>query len=486
MTEDYVDVAVIGAGVMGCAVARELSRYRLDVLVLERAHDMGEGSSKANSGLVQAGFHARGGSLKGRSCVAGNALFPALTDELGVPFINCGGLMVAFHDGGIEKLREKAARAVESGAAPMPIVGGDEARALEPRLSPRVVAAMVAPTTGIVSPFDLVFAMAQNAFANGVGFRFNAGVERVEACPGGGYTLHLAGGGRVVARYVANMAGDGAMPLDSQVHPGDYVIEPRIGEFLVLDKQDPADAVTHVIYQAEENDEGGTLLAPTVEGNLVVGPTSRNVRDFLDRSTTQAGLDHVWRVARKIIPDLDKGTVIANFAGVRTNITNVGKDKKDFVVRASAPGFVSALGIKNPGMTASPALARMAVGLLAGEGLALEADSAFNPYRKAYVPFLERSKAEQDALIRKDPRYGNVVCSCEGVTEGDVCAVMAGDLPPTTLDGLKHRLRIGMGRCQGSFCHPRTVPVLARALGVPETAVAKGESGGRLVMRAVK
>lgn len=493
---EKVDVAVIGAGVMGCAVARELSRYKLDVLVLERAHDVGEGSSKANSGIVHAGFHPRGGSLKGRSCVEGNAAFPQLCAELQVPFVRSGGMMVAFDEGGVEKLREKARRAQLNGAGELPIVDGDAARRIEPRLSQRVIAAMVADSTGIVTPFDLVLGLAQNAARNGVRFRFNARVERIERATGAGdgctaeggrrYVLHLEDGGAVAARFVANMAGDAAHVMDAQVHPADYVVRPRLGEYVVFDKQDPARAVTHVIYQAAEHDEGGTLLAPTVEGNLLAGPTSVNVRRFDDTASTARGIAHVVGVAKKIIPDLDEGRIIANFAGVRANIVNVSKELKDFVVRVSAPGFVSALGIKNPGLTSSPALACLAVRLLAEEGMRLEEDPAFDPHRQRYVPFLQRDGAEQKRLMEADEAYARVICRCEGVTAGDVRAVMAQPLPPSTMAGVKRRLRCGMGRCQGAFCQPRVAAVMADALGVPQRSVPAGERGGRFVLRSVK
>jgi glycerol-3-phosphate dehydrogenase len=499
---DAVDVAVLGGGVLGCAVARELSRYRLDVCVIERAHDVGEGSSKANSGVVHAGFQPRAGSLKGTSCVAGNAAFDRIAAELQVPFERCGGMMVAFSAAGEEKLAAKYERGCANGARGLAMVDGDAARALEPRLSPAVTRAMLAPSTGVVSPFALVLALAQNAQANGVRFMFNARVEHIEhapdvSCAGAGgvaaglpagfrYALHLADGRCVAARFVANMAGDSAEMLDAQVAHADLVVRPRAGDYLVFDKQDPARAIRHVVYQAADHDEGGTLLAPTVDGNLLAGPTSRNVRSFRDTASLESGLEHVRRVARKVIPDIEFSRVIANFAGARANIVNVAKERKDFVVRASAPGFVSALGIKNPGLTCSPALAALAVRELAGSGLELRADSTFNPLRQAYVPFLQRNAAEQRRLLAADPTFGHVVCRCEGITEGDVRAVMAGPFAPTTLDGVKHRLRLGMGRCQGGFCMPRALPVMADVLGVSCEQVPKGEGGGRCVQRSVK
>ncbi|MCQ4635637.1 NAD(P)/FAD-dependent oxidoreductase [Anaerovorax odorimutans] len=462
------DVVIIGAGILGCLTARQLSRYRLSVLVIDKEPDIGEGATKANSGVLYAGFHPRGGSLKGISCARGNRMHQALCRDLDVPMEYVGSLFVAFHEEGIEQIEEKMKKGRKNGVEGMEMISGDEARRLEPALSEKVIAAMYAPTTGIISPFKLVLHTALNAVENGVAFQFDTAAENIEDC-GDFYRIHT-NRGTITADYIVNTSGEGAADLERFVRPRDLIIKPKRGEYLVFDTPSP---IKHVIYQAQEHDEKGTLLAPTTDGNMLAGPTSYKVRSYQCTETSQKGHDHITHVAKKILPGLDLGNVIASFAGVRANIENVPKEEKDFVVRTSGRNFVSALGIKNPGMTASPYLADKITGLLFDSGLRQEENRDFNPIYRAKPLFLKADRETQKRLLAEDPAYGNAVCRCEGITEGDIRSVLNSPLPPHNLNGLKKRLRTGMGRCQGGFCTPQIIDILCRQWNVPPEKVCK-------------
>lgn len=470
------DVVIIGAGILGCLTARELMKYRLDVLVIDKESDVGEGATKANSGVLYAGFHPRGGSLKGISCARGNRMHETLCRELDVPMEYTGSLFVAFHEEGMDHIQEKMEKGIKNGVPDMRMISGEEARAMEPRLSREVIGAMYAPTTGIISPLKLVLHTALNAAENGVQFRFDTEVEHIEA-RGNGYRIYTSSG-EIDTDFVVNTSGEGAADLERFVRPRDLEIKPKRGEYLVFDCPSP---IRHVIYQAQEHDEKGTLLAPTVDGNMLAGPTSYNARSYKCTETSQMGIDHITYVAKKILPNLDLGTVIASFAGIRANIENVSKEEKDFVVRLSADGFVSALGIKNPGMTASPYLVQKIIDLLKDAGLPTEENKGFNGIYRAKPLFLKADPQMQAELLRENPAYGNAVCRCEGITEGDILAVLDSALPPHSLNGLKKRVRTGMGRCQGGFCTPQILDILSREWKVPPEKIFKSGAGSPVV-----
>ncbi len=464
---EIYDVAIVGGGVIGATVARELSKYQLDVVVLEKGYDLGEGATKANSGVLGAGFHPRGGSLKGISCVKGNAMYREICRELGIDVQYIGSLFVAFHREGTEMIAEKYAKGLKNGVQGMQIIDGDQARAMQPGLNPKVIQALYAPSTGIIDVFQLIIRTAQSAAKNGVEFLFDTEVCHLERSTGF-YRLQT-NTGEVKARFVVNAAGEAAAKVESWVRPADLIIKPRRGQFYVFDKG--AHGLRHVIYQAQESDEKGCLLTPTVEGNIIAGPTSENVPSYNNVETTRKGLAHIEKVARKILPDIDMGKVITSFAGVRANIQNVAKEDKDFVIRRSADGFVSALGIKNPGLTAAPYLTSLMVDVLREEGL------TFTP-KATYEPQLSPQKSSAAG--------GNIICRCEQVTEEDIIRVLREPLPPKSINGLKKRLRTGMGRCQGGFCTPRIIEILSREWQVPPERIVKSTKGSQLIKGRVK
>lgn len=481
--EKKYDVVIIGGGILGAFSARELSRYQLKVAVLEKASDIGEGATKTNSGILAAGFHPRGGSLKGISCVQGNQMYRSICKELGVQVKYIGSLYVAFSKSGEDMIAEKYHKGIQNGVPGMQIVSGSEARNMQPGLSAKVTQALYAPTTGIIDTFQLILRTAQNAVENGVDFFFGEEVEAIEGQKGD-FCVHTKTCS-IKTSYIINAAGENAALIDRFFHPADLVIKPRRGQFYVFDKQkDPI--LKHVIYQAQDTDEKGCLITPTIEGNLIAGPTSENVRSYQCVETTRAGLDLIERVADKIIPGIDMGNVITSFAGVRANIRNVAKEEKDFVIRRSAPGLVSALGIKNPGLTSAPYLVQKIIEILREDGLRTEEKTDFNPGVKTGKKFLDCSIQEQKELFSSDKRYGHMICRCENITEGDILRVLNETLPPSTFNGLKKRLRTGMGRCHGAYCMPRIIDIMSRELGVSPEKIVKGAQKSNFVKGRLK
>ncbi|WP_278286329.1 NAD(P)/FAD-dependent oxidoreductase [Eubacterium callanderi] len=324
---------------------------------------------------------------------------------------------------------------------------------------------------------------AQSAEKNGVHFAFDEEVQ--EIIEHENHFEVVTGRRSLNARYVVNTAGGMAMAVESGVRPQDLIIKPRCGQFLVFDRQGK-DGIRHVLYQAQETDEKGCLLAPSTEGNIIAGPTSQDVPDYKNVETTDWGIHHIEKTAKKILPDLDMGKVITSFAGVRANIKNVVKEEKDFIIRRSVPRMVSALGIKNPGMTAAPYLCQMILDLLIEDGLCTAPNPDYCPVLDLPKPFLKQTENIQKKWYEQDHRYGNLVCRCEGITEGDILRVLREPLPPKNMNGLKKRLRTTMGRCQGSFCTPRILEILSREWSVPPEKIMKEAPGSPFVKGRVK
>lgn len=474
------DVVVVGAGVVGCAVARELSRYELSVTVLEKACDVAEGTTKANSAIVHAGHDARPGTLMARFNVLGNARFDALCRELNVPFRRNGSLVAAFAEAEIPKLVELKARGEANGVPGLRLVNRDEARAMEPNIGREVVAALAAPSGGICCPYELTFRLAENAAANGVAFRFGCEVARILHADApdsrGAWRIETVSGETFEARTVVNAAGVCADAFNNQVSAQKLTISPRRGEYLMIDKA-YAGTFRSTIFQVPNPMGKGVLVSPTVDGTLIVGPTAENIADKSDTRTTADGIKKIVETARRVWNGLPLSGVISAFAGLRAH-----GDRGDFVLGepSDAPGFFNAAAIESPGLTAAPAIGLRLAEQIAAR-LGAERKTAFSPETGQWPVFRNMDDAARAAAVARDPSYGRVVCRCETVTEAEIRAAIRCRIGARTLDGVKRRTRAGMGRCQGGFCTPRIIEILCEELKCPPEAVTKFGGGSNLL-----
>ncbi len=458
------DVLVIGAGVVGCATARELSRYNLNVTVLEAGSDVAEGASKANSAIVHAGFDAKPGTNKAKYNVLGNRMFEEVCRELKVPFRRNGSLVLAFGAEEERALKELVAKA-EANGVPVELFDQARLRAAEPKVSPEATAALWAPTGGICCPYELTFRYAENAAANGVTFVFDAKVAEVAKAGDNEWQVTCADGRVFAAKAVVNCAGVHSDELNNQVSATKYRIEPRRGEYLMLDKDEDG-TFSATMFQVPSKMGKGILVSPTVDGTVIVGPTAEDIGDKEDKATTFAGLEKVKAGARRTYPDLPLAKVITEFSGLRAHETTVG----DFVIGEApdAPGFFNALGVESPGLTSAPALGvTLAAAVAARLGASKKNPQLISKDVSHWPKTRELSPEALAALVERDPSFGRVICRCESVTEGEIRAAIRARVGARTLDGIKRRTRSGMGRCQGGFCTPRLIEILGSELGLP-------------------
>ena len=472
---DLYDIIVIGAGVTGCAVARYLSRYQGKMLVLEREEDVCCGTSKANSAIVHAGFDAAHGSLMAKMNVQGNLMMPALAQELDFPFQMNGSLVVCMSEEDLPKLRELYENGVKNGVEKLEIVDAQRLHELEPNVSKNAVAALWAPTGGIVCPFNLTIALAENAYANGVEFQFNTQVTGF-TWEDGYWTIHT-NHGDFETRYVVNAAGVYADVLHNMVSTRKLHITPRRGDYCLLDKQ-TGGFVKHTIFQLPGKLGKGVLVSPTVHGNTIVGPTAIDIEDRDGTNTTAAGLDDLIAKAGGTVDGLPIRQTITSFAGLRAH-----EDHHEFVIGEAegAQQFVDCAGIESPGLTSAPAIGITVADMLR-DMLGLKEKENFVATRKGVLDPKTLSKEDYQALIQKDPAYGQIICRCEQVTEGEIVDAIRRPLGARSLDGVKRRTRAGMGRCQAGFCSPRVMEILARELGVSQAEITKSGGKSRLIV----
>ena len=476
------DVIVIGAGVVGCAAAMELTKHTradgapLRVLVLERGEDVCTGTSKANSAIVHAGFDALPGTKKALYNVRGSKRMESLCAELQIPYKRCGALVLCFEEAEIQKLRELLERGVKNGVEGVEILDSARLHELEPNVSEKAVAALWAPTSGIVCPFELTAAMAENAVRNGAEFRFDTlvtGLKPIE----GGWQIET-GQGSFTAACVVNAAGVYGDELHNMVSEDKITIQPRAGEYCLLDKKVGAVA-QHTLFRLPSAMGKGILVTPTVHGNTLIGPTAHDVEDKEQTETTDAGLAEVMRMGQDSVPSLPRGRTITSFSGLRAHIVS-GSDDFRIGAVAGAPGMFEAVGIESPGLSSAPAI---------GEELANEItaylgggdNAAYIPGREPVIRPDELSFEARQELVRQNPAYGQIVCRCERVSEGEIVDAIRRRPGARSLDGVKRRTRAGMGRCQGGFCAPRVMELLSRELGVPQTELTKN-GGAPLVI----
>ena len=468
MNQNTYDIIIIGAGTSGSAVARELSRTERRIAVLERESDVCEGTSKANSGIVHAGYDAAPGTLKAKLNVQGNRMMETLSQELDFPFKRRGSFVVTFEEEGKEKLQELYDRGVTNGVKELQILTGDEARRLEPGLSDEVKAALYAPTAGIVCPFGMNIAFAENAAMNGVDFYLNTEVIAIESIEKDieqgreGYRIRTRqpdGNQDFYAPIVVNAAGVYADVFHNMVSASPIHITPRRGEYCLFDKA-AGDLVSRTIFQLPSAKGKGILVTPTVHGNLLVGPTAENIPEKEGVNTTAAGIEQVLRIGAHSVQKLPTRQVITSFAGLRAH-----EESGDFMIGevSDAPGFFDVAGIASPGLSSAPAIGVYVAELIQEKYPASEKKD-FISTRKGIPNMAEASPEERQELICQNPAFANVICRCELVTEGEILEAIHRPLGAKTLDGVKRRTRAGMGRCQAGFCSPKVAEILAREL----------------------
>ncbi len=465
------DIIIIGAGVSGAAAARELSRYQAKICVLEKEEDVCCGTSKANSAIVHAGYDAAAGSLKAKLNVRGNELMGRLSEELDFPFQRIGSLVLCFQEADLPKLQALYQRGIENGVPKLRILDREETLRLEPNLSEDTFASLYAPTAGIVCPFELNLALAENAYANGTKFQFHTEVQSIERLEKG-YLLHTSRG-ELRTRYVVNAAGLYGDEIHNMVSQKKLKLTARRGEYCLLDKT----AGTHVrrtIFPLPDKMGKGILVTPTVHGNLLLGPTAVNTEDKEGVNTTLEGLALVSERAARSVKNLPVRQVITSFAGLRAH-----EEGDDFIIEevSDAKGFFDCIGIESPGIASCPAIGERVAALLQKE-MDLKKKDHFISARKGRLNPNALSFAERNALIRKQPAYGNIICRCEMISEGEILEAVRRPLGAKSLDGVKRRTRSGMGRCQGGFCSPKVMEILAREqqTGLQEITKSGGSS----------
>jgi glycerol-3-phosphate dehydrogenase len=476
------DVVIIGAGVVGCAIARELSRYQLRITVIDRGSDVGGGTSKANSGIVHAGFDAKAGSLKAKLNVEGNRRMDQLAEELDIPFRRNGSLVLCFSEPERERLESMYQNGLTNQVPGLRILNKDEVKEMEPGVTDQIVAALYAPTGGIICPFTLTIALAENACVNGAEFMLEREVLEVEKHPIQDgmdqiYYLLKTNKGDIRARTVINAAGVYADVFHNMVSPRKIKIMARKGEYCLFDKA-VSKIIDKTIFQMPGSYGKGVLVTPTIHGNLMIGPSAADVEDKEAVNTTATAMEEVMNKARRSVNNLPLHGIITTFSGLRAH-----EEENDFIIGEAdaAPGFIDVAGMESPGLSCAPAIGRLVAEMII-QRIPAEKKHNYISTRKGIHPIMELSEEERRNLCQKNPAYANVICRCETITEGEILEAIYRPLGARTLDAVKRRTRAGSGRCQSGFCTPKVMELLARELSVSLEDITKFGGGSKLML----
>ena len=469
------DVIIVGAGVTGAMLARELSKYQLSVCILEKDNDVAMHASHANSGIVHGGYDPVPGTLKAKMNTEGvEPLFEA-AKELNVPCIRNGSMVCAFSEEENKHLEMLMDRGRQNGTPGLKLLTGDEARAIEPNLSKEITAVLQVTNAGIISPYELTIAAIGNAMDNGVELIRNFKVSKIEKKDL--FTVIAENGSQVEGKYLINCAGGGSDQVAAMAGDGFFTIKHRAGEYMLLDKLEGS-RVKHTIFQVPSKEGKGILVSPTVHGNLLVGPTAVQVKDADSTETTPEGLAIVGRLAAKSVPSVNFRQVITSFAGVRASEAH-----DDFIIKASdkVENLVHVAAIDSPGLTSCVSIARYTVDILRGLGMETIAKENWDGTREDPCAFQTMTDEEKDAYIKQNPAFGKVVCRCECISEGEILMAIRNNPKAVDLDGVKRRTRSGMGRCQGGFCSPYIMKLIAKEQGIGMEEVTKFGGGSRIL-----
>ncbi len=467
---------VIGAGAVGCAIARELSKYCIDVVVIDKNEDVGGDASKSNSAIIHTGYDAAPGTLESQLVVAANPMYDELVKALDIPFKRVGAILPAITDEQFEKLPEIKEKAFKNHVYDVEFKSGKELLSMEPNLNPEVKGGLYIPRESLIDPFIYVQALAENAYANGAEFMLNTKVVDIKT-ENGKVKSVVTTKGEVEADFIINSAGLYCDEIAEMVGKADYKVVARKGQFYILDKNTSCQ-VEKIILPIPTKVTKGKLMCPTIHGNMLVGPTAEDQPSKVDKSTSTEGLDSIAADVRNLVPNVNLRDTITQYSGLRPNRNPEGLH---FDMYDDLAGYINLSGVRSTGLTLSVSMGKYVVAQMLMSGAELELKENFVSTRKGIIKFSEQTREVQDKLIKENPLYGNVICRCETITEAEILDAIHRPLGARSVDAVKRRVRAGMGRCQAGFCGPKVIEILARELGVSTDQINKNNDGSYMV-----